>query len=65
MLVINKTSGTVHHKKVRAEKTIQEKRGGSFFGIRHDIDIWVKWNMTCDPTKQVWHLTIINGANAS
>ena len=38
MLVINKTSVTVHHNKVRSENTVQEKEG-LFFGIRHDIDI--------------------------
>ena len=27
MLVINKPSVTVHHKKVRSEDTVQEKRG--------------------------------------
>ena len=64
MLIINNTPVTVHHKKVRSGNTMQEKEG-LFFGIRRDIDTWVKWDMTCDPAKQVWHLVIINGTNAS
>ena len=40
MLVINKTSVTVHHKKARSENTMQEKnfKEGLFFRIRDDID---------------------------
>ena len=38
MLVINKTSVMVHHKKVRPENMCKRKEG-LFFGIRHDIDI--------------------------
>ena len=49
--VVNTISVMVHHKKVRSENTMEEKEG-LFFGIRHDIDICMKWNTTCDPIKK-------------
>ena len=39
MLVINKTSGTAHHKKVRAENAIGKRKDGLFFGIRNEMNI--------------------------
>ena len=39
MLVINKTSVTVHHKKVKGQRILCKKKDGLFFGTRHDIDI--------------------------
>ena len=41
MLVINKTSVTVHHKKVRSKNSMEEKKT-LFFGIAHDSDIFIK-----------------------
>ena len=39
MLVVNKTSVTVHHKKVRSENAIGKRKDGLFFGIRNEMNI--------------------------
>ena len=47
MLVINKTSVTVHHKKVRSENTVQEKRGALELDMTLTSDIRCLSNVSC------------------